>query len=71
MIYMQIKPLIEVSKVSSQNNSEENIKHDTEIYRERYISPEQRQKIIDNNKINIIMITYNNGIPKSNKLVTK
>ena len=49
MIYMQIKLLIElkVSKVSPQNNSEENIEHDTEIYRERYISPEQRQKIID------------------------
>ena len=49
VIYMQIKLLIElkVSKVSPQNNSEENIEHDTEIYRERYISPEQRQKIID------------------------
>ena len=49
VIYMQMKLLIElkVSKVSPQNNSEENIEHDTEIYRERYISPEQRQKIID------------------------
>ena len=33
-----------VSKTSPQNNSETNQK---EILRERYISPEQRQKIID------------------------
>ena len=36
-----------VLKISPQNNSEENIEHDGEIHRERYISPEKRQKIID------------------------
>ena len=36
------------SKNSQQNNSETAIKeHDKEIPKERYISPEQRQKIID------------------------
>ena len=36
-----------VAKTSPQINSEENIEHDREIHRERYISPEQRQGIID------------------------
>ena len=36
-----------VSKTLPQNNSGENIEHDREKHRERYISPEQRQKIID------------------------
>ena len=36
-----------VSKTLPQNNSKENIEHDREIHKERYISPEQRQKIID------------------------
>ena len=36
-----------VSKTSPQNNSGGNIEHDREKHRERYISPEQRQKIID------------------------
>ena len=39
--------IVKVSKTSPQNNSEENIEDDREIHRERYISPEQRQKIID------------------------
>ena len=39
--------ITKVSKTSPQNNSEENIEHDREIHRERYIFPEQRQKIID------------------------
>ena len=39
--------ITKVSKTSPKNNSEENIEHDREIHRERYILPEQRQKIID------------------------
>ena len=39
--------ITKVSKTSPQNNSVENIEHDREIHRERYIFPEQRQKIID------------------------
>ena len=35
------------SKTSPQNNSKEYIEHDREIHRERYISLEQRQKVID------------------------
>ena len=40
-----------VSKTSSQNTSEENIEHEREIYRQRYIFPDQRQKIIDDLKL--------------------
>ena len=36
-----------VSKNSPQNNSKENIEHDRKIHKERYISPEQRHKIIN------------------------
>ena len=42
-----------VSRILPQNNSEtitnetQNIKHDKEMPKERYISPEERQKIID------------------------
>ena len=38
--------ITKVSKTSPQNNLEENIEHDREIHREKYIFPEQRQKII-------------------------
>ena len=38
---------LQVSKTSSQIDLEENIDDDREIHRERYISPEQRQEIID------------------------
>ena len=39
---------LQILKTSSQNYLEENIEHDREIIeRERYISPEHRQKIID------------------------
>ena len=31
--------ITKVSKISPQNNSEENIEHDREIHRERYVSP--------------------------------
>ena len=44
-----------VSKTSPQSNSvtneEKSIELDREIYRERYISPEQRQKTIDDLKL--------------------
>ena len=37
-----------ISKTSKQNNSETvTNEHNKEIHRERYISPEERQKIID------------------------
>ena len=40
--------IVKVSKNSEQNNSETVInEHDKEIPKERYISPEERQKIID------------------------
>ena len=38
---------IYVNKTLSQNTSEENIEHEREIYRERYIPPDQIQKIND------------------------
>ena len=43
-------------KNSQQNNSETvAIKNDKEIPKERYIPPEERQKIIDNRDISIIL----------------
>ena len=47
-IWLIIKLLVEVSKTSRQNNSETftNV-HDEGIPKERFISPENRQKIID------------------------
>ena len=38
-----VNKITKVSKISPQNNS----KNETEIIKERYISPEERQKIID------------------------
>ena len=41
--------ITKISKTSPQNNSESiTNEHDQEITKERYISPEERQKIIDN-----------------------
>ena len=43
-------------KKSQQNNSETiTIKNDKEIPKERYIPPEERQRIIDNHDISIIL----------------
>ena len=43
-------------KNSQQNNSETvTIKNDKEILKERYIPPEERQRIIDNCDISIIL----------------
>ena len=57
---MVIKLLIKLQKVSrnSQQNNSETVthEHDEEIARERYISPEERQKIIDNLILNIIVL---------------
>ena len=59
MIWLAIKLLIElhISKNSRQNNSETvKNEHDREGPNERYISPEERQKIIDDLRlINIIV----------------
>ena len=45
-----------VSKNSQQNNSETvTNENDKEIPKERYISPEERQKIIDNLRLIIIV----------------
>ena len=39
--------ITKVSKTLPQNSSEVNIENDTKIHTERYISPKQRQKTID------------------------
>ena len=52
----EYQKIIKVSKNSQQNNSETVASEsDKEISKERYISPEERQKIIDNVGINIIV----------------
>ena len=44
MIYrMMIYRITKISKTSPGNNSVKNTEHDSEVHRERYISPEQRQ----------------------------
>ena len=44
--------ITKISKVSQQNNSETvKNKHDKEMLKERYISPEERQKVIGELKI--------------------
>ena len=56
-----------LQKPPQQNNLERvTNEHDKEITKERYISPEDRQKII--NDLRLIQ-KYNNGIPKNNKFV--
>ena len=49
-------------KTSPQNNS---VTNEEEISKEKYISPEQIQKIIDY----LRLILYNNGISKNKKLI--
>ena len=50
------KKITKVSKNSQKNNSETVAnENDKEIPKERYISPEERLKIIDNLDINIIV----------------
>ena len=52
---MEYKKITEVSK-NSQKNSSETVpnENDKEIPKERYTSPEEEQKIIDNPDINVI-----------------
>ena len=53
---MEYKKVTRISKSSQQNNSETvTNENDKEIPKERYISPEERQKIIDNLILNIIV----------------
>ena len=59
---------MKVSKNLQQNNSETvTNEHDKEIPKERYISPEERQNIIDELKLK----QYNNRISKNNKSFKK
>ena len=52
---MEYQKITKVSKNSQQYNSEAvTNEHDKEIPKERYISPKERQKIIDYFDINII-----------------
>ena len=45
--------IIKISKTSQHNNSETvTNEHDKEILKERYLSPEERQKIIDDVRLN-------------------
>ena len=58
-----------VSKNSQQNNLEIVINdNDKEMPKERYMSPEKRQDIIDDLRLKY---QYNNGVSKNNKLVRK
>ena len=53
---MKYQKITKVSKNSQQNNLETiTNENNKEIPKERYISPEERQKIIDNLDINIIL----------------
>ena len=57
-----------ISKYPQQNNSETvTNKHDKEIPKERYISPGERQEIIDELKLK----QYNNRISKNHKSYQK
>ena len=59
-----IKLLIKISKNSQQNNSKTvTNEHDKEMPKRRYISPEERQEIIDELRLNY----YNNGISKNHR----
>ena len=55
-IIIEYQKITKVSKNSQQNNSETvTNENDKEIPKERYISPEERQKIIDNLRSIIIV----------------
>ena len=70
VIWLAIKTLYKITRVpkNSQQNNSETLKneHDKEVRKERYMSPEGRQKIMDNLISNIM---YNNEIPKYTKFV--
>ena len=53
---MEYQKITKISKKAQQNNSETvTNENDKEIPKERYISPEERQKIIDNLRSIIIV----------------
>ena len=53
---MEHQKIIKVSKISQQNNSETVTNYnDKKIPKERYIYPEERQKLIDNLRSIIIL----------------
>ena len=53
---MKYQKITKILKNSQQNNSETvTNQDDKEIPKERYISPEEKQKVIDNLGINIIV----------------
>ena len=53
---MKYQKITKVSKNSQRNNSETvTNKNDKEILKERYVFPEERQKIVDNLGINIMV----------------
>ena len=57
--------ITKVSKTLQQNNSEKNTNENgKELPKERYVSLEERQKIIDDLRL---LQQYNNGISKNNK----
>ena len=57
-----------VSKNVQQNNSETVTNdHDKEIAKERYVSPEERQEIIDEQRLK----QYNNEISKNHKYIQR
>ena len=59
--------ITKVSKNSQQSNSDTVAnENDQEIPNERYISPEERQKIMDDLRL---IWYYNNGISSNNKFV--
>ena len=56
MIYLIGNKITKVSESAQQNNSESiTNEQNKEVPEERYISPKERQKIIDNPRFNIIL----------------
>ena len=56
MIYLIGNKITEVSESAQQNNSESvTNEQNKEVPEERYISPKERQKIIDTPRLNIIL----------------
>ena len=56
MIYLIGNKITKVSESAQQNNSESvTNEQNKEVKEERYICPKERQKIIDNPRLNIIL----------------
>ena len=59
--------IIKVSRSSPQSNSETiTNEHNKEILKERYISPEERQNVIE---VVRLIQQYNNGVSKNDKVI--